>query len=100
MAARARFWLPLKFQLMKLWLNILLLVFWGQCLPVKAQNTFNQKYHFNTLATYLTSIVVNDSCYYATGIYADTVPNLQVGSVFIKFDLEGNLSFCEKVDKP
>lgn len=85
---------------MKLWLNILLLVFWGQCLSVKAQNTFNQKYHFNSLATYLTSIVVNDSCYYATGIYADTVPNLQVGSVFIKFDLEGNLIFVKKLISP
>ncbi len=55
-----------------------------------AQNTFNHRYHFDTPAAYLTSIVPTDSCFYATGIYADTSFGfLQVGSLFVKFDLEG-----------
>ncbi len=55
-----------------------------------SQTTFNHRYHFDTPAAYLTSVVPTDSCYYATGIYADlSFGFLQVGSLFVKFDLEG-----------
>ena len=64
------------------------------------QTTFNHRFHFDTPATYLTSIVPTDSCYYATGIYADTLPFLQVGSLFVKLDLDGNPVFVKKLISP
>lgn len=67
---------------------------------LEGQTTFNRRYHFDTPATYLTSVVPTDSCYYATGIYADTLPFLQVGSLFVKLDLEGNPVFVKKLISP
>jgi Secretion system C-terminal sorting domain len=80
-------------------LILFILLFYFSCKLI-GQITFNQRYHFNTLATYLTSIIPTDSCYYATGIYADTLPFLQVGSLFMKMDLEGNPVFVKKLISP
>jgi hypothetical protein len=67
---------------------------------LKGQITFNHRFHFDTPAAALTSIVVTDSCYYATGIYADTIPFLQVGNLFVKLDMEGNPVFVKKLISP
>lgn len=67
---------------------------------IEGQNTFNSRYHFDTPAAYLTSIIATDSCYYATGIYADTFPWLQVGSIFAKFNLDGTPVFTKKLIHP
>ncbi|GJM34014.1 MAG: hypothetical protein DHS20C18_30150 [Saprospiraceae bacterium] len=79
-----------------------LLIFLFICfsLIVKGQTTFNKRCSFNTLATYLTSIIATDSCYYTTGIYADTVPFLQGGSLFVKLDLDGQPIFIKKLISP
>lgn len=67
---------------------------------MEGQNTFNSRYHFDAPATYLTSVMPTDSCYYATGIYADTFPWLQVGSIFAKFNLDGTPVFTKKLIHP
>ncbi len=64
------------------------------------QYNFNKRFDSNTLASYLTSIIATDSCYYGTGIYVDTLPFLQVGSMFVKFDLMGNPVFTKKLINP
>ncbi|MBX2926654.1 MAG: T9SS type A sorting domain-containing protein [Saprospiraceae bacterium] len=65
-----------------------------------SQTTFNLRYHFDTPACYLTSIVATDSCYYAIGIYADTFPWIQVGSIFTKVNLDGTPVFTRKLIDP
>jgi hypothetical protein len=65
-----------------------------------AQTTFNLRYHFDTPACYLTSIVATDSCYYAIGVYADTFPWIQVGSIFTKFNLGGTPVFTKRLIDP
>jgi hypothetical protein len=64
------------------------------------QTTFNLRYHFETPATFLTSIVATDSCYYATGIYGELFPWLQVGNVFVKVNLDGTVAFTRKLIDP
>lgn len=56
---------------------------------VQGQTTFNIRDRYGFLACVLTSIVPTDSCYYATGIIADTLFPYRAGAVFIKFDLNG-----------
>lgn len=82
--------------------SLLLCVAW-LCLgylSLNGQATFNLRMHFDTPATYLTSIVCTDSCYYATGIYADTFPWLQVGSIFAKINLDGTIAYTRKLIHP
>lgn len=57
---------------------------------VNTQVTFNKRFHFDYLAAVMTSIIPTDSCYYGTGILADTIPPYNTGNIFIKFDLVGN----------
>ncbi len=64
---------------------------------LNGQITFNKRTSFNTLATYLTSIVVTDSCYFVTGLFADTIPFVQVGGLFAKINLEGEVLFVKKL---
>jgi hypothetical protein len=54
------------------------------------QTTFNKRMNFGYPAAILTSIVATDSCYYANGILADSVPPYLTSSIFVRFDLEGN----------
>ena len=67
----------------------LLLFFFISFHSIGAQNTFNKRLHFNFPAAVLTSIVSTDSCYYATGIIADSIPPYNTGNIFVKFDLTG-----------
>ena len=46
--------------------------------------------NFGYPAAILTSIISTDSCYYANGILADSVPPYLTSSIFVRFDLEGN----------
>ncbi len=57
---------------------------------IVGQSTFNKRLRFDFLAAVLTSIQPTDSCYYATGIIADTLFPYNTGNIFVKFDLEGN----------
>jgi hypothetical protein len=69
--------------------------------PSHAQNTFNKRFRFDYLAAVLTSVVATDSCYYATGVIADTIfPPLRVGNLFVKFDLDGNVVFQKALTGP
>lgn len=45
----------------------------------------------------LTSIVPTDSCYYATGLIADTLSPHKAGNIFVKFDLEGNVVYQKAI---
>jgi hypothetical protein len=64
------------------------------------QNTFNKRLHFNFPAAILTSVVPTDSCYYATGLIADSLPPFYPGNVFLKFDLEGNQELLKVLKSP
>lgn len=57
------------------------------------EDYFNKRYYFseNYLASQMSSIAATDSAYYATVVAFDTTLLYRVGSVFVKFDLEGNV---------
>ena len=57
----------------------------------QSQSTFNKRLHFNFPAATLTGVIATDSCYYATGIIADSIPPFKTGNIFVKFDLDGNI---------
>ena len=59
---------------------------------VKAQeNTINRTFSFLPYKTSIfCSLVVTDSCYFITGIVADSVWPYNAGALFVKTDLEGN----------
>src|SRR5687767_4590681 len=59
---------------------------------IQAQvNTINRTYSFLPYKTSIfCSLVVTDSCYYITGIVADSVWPYNAGALFVKTDLEGN----------
>ncbi|MGB4849275.1 MAG: T9SS type A sorting domain-containing protein [Saprospiraceae bacterium] len=59
---------------------------------VQAQlSTINRTYSFLPYKTSIfNSIVVTDSCYYITGIVADSVWPYNAGALFVKTDLDGN----------
>ena len=56
-----------------------------------AQNSFSYRFHFGFPAAELTSIVATDSCYYVTGIIADSIPPFNTGNIFVKFSLDGQV---------
>ena len=60
-------------------------------LPLSAQITFNHRYHFGSTNCVLTSVYATDSCYYASGIVADTVAPYKTGHIFVKLSLEGEV---------
>ncbi len=82
---------------MKSKLTIAILLFW---IGISAQNTFNLRYHFGYPASVLTSIEVTDSCYYATGVFADSVFPYKKSNIFAKFDLYGNLIHSKILANP
>jgi Secretion system C-terminal sorting domain len=57
------------------------------------QTTFNIRDRYDFLACVLTSVVPTDSCYYVTGIIADTIFPYSTSAVFMKMDLEGNMEW-------
>ena len=58
-----------------------------------AQVTFNKRVHFDHPATVMTGVISTDSCYYFTGVIADSIPPFTSGIIFSKFDLDGNEVF-------
>ena len=60
-------------------------------LPLSAQVTFNHRYHFGSTNCVLTSVYATDSCYYASGIVADTAAPYKTGHIFVKLSLEGEV---------
>ncbi len=67
---------------------------------VTAQITFNNRYDFDSLSNIITGVHPTDSCYYATGIIADSVNMAAPGNIFIKFDLDGNILFEKRYTSP
>ncbi|MBK8705892.1 MAG: T9SS type A sorting domain-containing protein [Saprospiraceae bacterium] len=55
-----------------------------------AQPTFNIRTRLGFPAATFSSVIATDSCYFVTGIIADTVPPYRTGALFAKFDLDGN----------
>lgn len=55
-----------------------------------AQPTFNVRTRLGFPAATFSGVIATDSCYFITGIIADTVPPFRTGALFAKFDLEGN----------
>ena len=49
-----------------------------------AQDTYSYRFDFGFPAAVLTSILSTDSCYYATGVIADSVPPYEAGNIFVK----------------
>lgn len=45
--------------------------------------------HLDFPATLFTGVAATDSCYYATGVIADSVPPYKTASIFVKFNLNG-----------
>ncbi len=64
---------------------------------VFAQITFNKRQIFGFEAAVLTSIVPADSCYYATGIIADTIYPYRTGSIFVKYNESGEVLFYKTI---
>ena len=69
-------------------------------LSLSAQITFNKRVHFGHPAAVMTGVIVTDSCYFATGVVADTLPPHKIGNVFSKFDLEGEVVFHKVITDP
>ena len=68
----------------------------GLTYQLSSQITFNKRLHFDFPAAVLTGLHPTDSCYYATGIIADSMPpNYQTSNVFAKFDLNGDVEFAK-----
>ncbi len=60
-------------------------------------STFNHRFHFGYPAAVLNNLIVTDSCYYASGIVADSVFPYKTGNIFVKFDLEGQVDFFKTI---
>ncbi len=71
---------------------IFVILSWLLAESIQAQvNTINRTYSFLPFKTSVfNSIVVTDTCYYITGIVADTVWPYNTGALFVKTDLDGN----------
>ncbi|MCB9052226.1 MAG: hypothetical protein H6556_22560 [Lewinellaceae bacterium] len=74
---------------------ILLLALNG--LVLGAQNTYSYRFDFGFPAAVLTSILPTDSCYYATGVIADSVPPNEAGNIFVKFSLQGEIDYLKTI---
>lgn len=77
----------LKSQTMKKQLSLFFLVCFS--LSMAGQITFNKRFHFDFPAAVLTSVISTDSCYYASGIIADSIFPYNTGAIFLKLDLDG-----------
>ena len=62
---------------------------------VDAQIVFNKRLHFGYSAATLTSILPFDSCYFATGVIADSIFPYRAGALFVKFDQEGDVEYSK-----
>ncbi|MDV7394430.1 hypothetical protein RZS08_23810, partial [Arthrospira platensis SPKY1] len=66
------------------------------CLPsgLAAQEAFSRRFSFGYPGAVLTSIVATDSCYYAVGVVADSMPPFKAGNAFLRFGLDGDLQMA------
>src|SRR5688572_28346562 len=72
--------------------SLFILICWALALDVQSRaSTINKTFSFLPYKTSIfTSIVVTDSCYFITGIVADSVWPYNAGALFVKTDLDGN----------
>ena len=62
-----------------------------------AQDTYSYRFDFGFPAAVLTSILSTDSCYYATGVIADSVPPYEAGNIFVKLSLQGEIDYLKTI---
>ena len=60
---------------------------------VSGQNTFNRRVHLGSPAAIATGVIATDTCYYVTGIVADTLFPYKSGNFFMKLGLDGEVIF-------
>lgn len=77
--------------------NWILLVTFLSVSNVFAQITFNKRLHFEYPASVYTNVIVTDSSYYVVGAIAGISPPNLVGSIFAKFNLEGDSVFTKTI---
>jgi len=76
--------------------QILVLILLAIACCTYAQVTFNHRLNFGmNSSSVLVGIGVTDSCYYAMGTAIDTTPPYDIGSLFVKFDLNGDVVFSK-----
>ncbi len=61
------------------------------------QATFNIRERYGFPACVLTSIIPTDSCYYVTGLIADTIPPYKAGILFMRIDIQGNATSIKTI---
>ncbi len=66
-------------------------------LKVHSQSTFNLRDRYDFLSCVLSSVHPTDSCYYVTGIVADTLEPYNTGALLMKIDLQGNPLFIKTI---
>jgi hypothetical protein len=69
--------------------------FWFVIFSGFSQTNFNLRENFGFPATLLTSAYPTDSCFYFTGIIADSVSPYLTGNIFLKYDLDGEPLFLK-----
>jgi hypothetical protein len=69
--------------------SYLILLYFLYFQDLTSQVTFNLRDRYDFEACTLTGIVATDSCYYATGIIADTIFPYKTGAIFLKLGLDG-----------
>ncbi len=62
-----------------------------------AQDTYSCRFDFGFPAAVLTSILSTDSCYYATGVIADSIPPHEAGNIFVKFSPQGEVEYQKTI---
>lgn len=75
--------------------HLLTILFFSCTFSLFSQNTFNKRFTLNFRAVVFTAIYPTDSCYYLSGIFSDTLLYNLAGTLFAKFDLEGNPVFVK-----
>lgn len=89
--------MPFHFSIMRYSIFLLFFVIF---LNSNAQTTFNKRLHFDHPAAVLTGVIATDSCYYSTGVVADTLPQNLIGNIFTKIDLVGDPVFHKVITAP
>jgi hypothetical protein len=80
--------------------NLILILLILLYFNISAQNTFNHRINFDAPAAVITNILPTDSCYYVSGVIADSLPPFNAGNVFARIDLEGNEIWYKKLVSP
>ena len=66
----------------------------------KCQTTFNIRARYGFPACVITNVYPTDSCYYALGLLADTIPPFNAGALFLKLSLYGELHVLKTIKSP